>query len=371
MTSFQSTFYHISNTKQSNAFEVSFEEFKKQLKLYERQFSLTLNSYLKEWNSEALELKKRYEEEKNIAKKVYEDIMRGDDGKEDYAHDYAMNASNLEYIDHYFYEENEKINIKYKEFLDLYSKSILISLYSLNENQLNELGEIASNEFNKKIKPSHFNSRDYLISSITYLDLVIEIPVVNLEKYVTKLKDLQYLRNKIVHANSKFTDDLIIEKVKKYKESLSYDTNTSYLKIQSSKFIKESIILYREFYSELLWLIDIRQKHLIIKNGLKHWFGLLDRNIFITNLNSEKKSKAKRTILFSVSSRKKDLPKFNGRLIISKSKRNSVEIINQIDNKKINEFIETENKSGGYYLKKIFEVHTIIDTPLKIKLMIY
>lgn len=88
-------------------------------------------------------------------------------------------------------ETVERINLKYNEFLDLFSKSTIIALYSLNESILNKITNLSSDFFNKKIKPSHFNSKDYLNAEIQYLELVIEIDISTLEKYISKLKDIQ------------------------------------------------------------------------------------------------------------------------------------------------------------------------------------
>lgn len=371
MNLFQSTFYYIANKKENNQLEKPFLDFKRQLDVYEKQFSLTLKSYLKEWDNELLKLKTEYETSRKEADKVYEEVMAEVGTDDDYAPNYAMNVSGLDYLESNYAENHEIIENKYKEFLDLYSKSILVSLYALNESSLNQICKVSADLFSKKIKPSHFNSRDYLNSSIDYLELVLEIDTSILEKYISKLKDIQFIRNKIVHAGSKFSDNKIEDVVKRNEKLLHFDNDSQYLKIISSKFIKELFSLFKELYCEILWLIDEKQNSQILKNGIKYWLGLLDSNIFITQVKYERVSLNNRSINFKLSSRKKTIPKIDCRMSLKKAKEKKVEITDQTSSSVINEFMELENKSNGYHLSDVVKIFDFDNEKFELNLVIY
>lgn len=369
ITSFQTTFFYISHEKKKSVLEKSFLEVKEQLNIYENQYSLTQKSYLNSWNEELETLNNNFSKSRKKCTEHYESLINETSSDDD--HSYALHASGLQYLDERNYEEVEKIKIKYLDFLDLYSKSILIALYSLNENFLNKTCDITSEIFKQKIKSSHFNSNDYLNKSINYLNLVIDIPISNLEKYISKFKDIQFLRNKIIHEGSKFSNDQINDIVKRNSVNLFYDKNNEFLKIIKPGFIEELFQLYREFYEELLWLIEERQKFNTIENSLKYWFGLLDRHIFIKEIDYKKNSGKIRTLTFQISSRKKNIPKVSGKITFTKSTGYKYEVINQTDCKAIEEFVNTQNESQGIHLENTFELFKAFEEKMDIKILIY
>lgn len=86
-----------------------------------------------------------------------------------------MHFSNLRVIEEQYSSREQEIDFEYEDFMDLYSKSILIALYSLNESKLNAILDIGSKMFCLKTKPLHLASRNYMDSSIVYLNLVMGI----------------------------------------------------------------------------------------------------------------------------------------------------------------------------------------------------
>ncbi|SDR91789.1 hypothetical protein [Gramella sp. MAR_2010_147] len=365
MTLFGTSFYYISNNREINPFEKKIEELLVRLDLYKKQFNLTSNSYLKEWKNEKIELDKNIKDQKVKAEKLYKEVYESVKGEE-YAESLALNNSGLEEIDYHEYERKEEIDGKYKDFLDFYAKSILTSLYSLNENKLNEICEVGSDIFGKKIKPHHFNERDYLKSSFTYLELVLEISTHNLDPYFNKLKEIQFLRNKIVHENSKFQDEKIKEIVSQ-NPSLQLENSTGYLKIIKSKFINDVFDLISDFYEELIWTLDKKQNYKIIKNGLKYWFGVLDREIDIEKLDCEEIKKGKR-IDFEINSKK--VGSFKGKLTIKKASKATNSIINQREEQAFKNFVE-DQKSHFYQLLEAYAIFNLKKENRDFELMIY
>ncbi|MGV7106105.1 hypothetical protein [Flavobacterium sp. U410] len=369
MNLFQYTIYRSFNEKETNDFELIFKDLKNQIEVYKKQYDLTIKSYLAEWKDELKTSESNYKIIKSSAEKVYQENYSKND---EYAHEYAMNVSGLDHIEYHYHETVERINLKYNEFLDLFSKSTIIALYSLNESILNKITNLSSDFFNKKIKPSHFNSKDYLNAEIQYLELVIEIDISTLEKYISKLKDIQYLRNTIIHNLSVFSKiDEASKILQKYSSSLKLDNNTGYASIISSKFTKDLFDLLKEFYEELFWLIEQKQELQIIKNGLKFWLSVLDKNLTIDYLKFSSFSSSEKQIHFCINSKELNLTNCKCKIILKKSTKGSFSYINQTNNEKLTEFLEFENKSKAFYISDFFEVFNVCNKNYQIKVLIY
>ena len=369
MTPFQVTFHYINNERKIEILEKSFLDIKDQLDLYEKQHSNTINSYLKSRQEELDTLEKRYLKVEKEAQKRYDETIGTENPEDENNISYATHISGIDYLLHKKIEEIEEIKIKYSDFLDLFSKSTLIALYSLNENFLNKICDISSQTFNQKIKVSHFNSRDYLKASFNYLELVIDIPKEPFESYVSKLKEIQSIRNKIIHAGSQITDESILKIVKKYSHSFHYNEENQFVKVTSPKFIKDFFNLLKNVYEELLWLLEERQSNKTLKNILENWFGLIEGEIIVTEIKSKKTSEKIRTIDFKMESDNKNIPELNGKLTLTRSKGYVVEIIDQTENDLIKEFVEADK--DGIYLEMGLKTFMAFNKDLDIRLLIY
>lgn len=369
MTKLKYSFYHIVYEKKENEFENIFNDIWKQLNIYQRQFELTLKSYKKEWDEELLLRNKNFKEQESNAKKVYKSTFK-DNSDNDFAHQFAMNVSGLDYLYESHSIDIDKINNEYQNFLDLYSKSILIALYSLNESKLHNICDIASRLFNKKIKPSHFSNRDYLNSCFQYLNLVIEIDIEKIEKYISKLKDLQFLRNNVIHSDSKFSDPVLTRKIiEKQKDVLILD-EIGQLKIKGSKYVKDIFSLLLDFHEDLLWLIDLKQESIIMKNGILHWLGQIDRIIVIEDFLINPSSDKKRVVTFKAVPKKEQIHTFNCKITLTKSTVESFEVINQVENEILKGFLDYEEMVKGIYIKEIFQTF-FVNHKMKIDVLIY
>ncbi|GFE02812.1 hypothetical protein KUL156_54040 [Alteromonas sp. KUL156] len=371
MNNFKYCYYHIINQKVENEFEPIFRDFKKQLYIYERQYKLTSKAYIKEWESELKNNEINYRKLEAEANIIYKKEIEG--YEEDYdAHSYAMHSSGLEIISQQYISQKEEIDNEYKNFLDLYSKSILIAIYSLNESKLNTIINKASNIFNKKIKPSHFGQRDYLNSSIQYLNLVVEIDTRNLETYISKLKDLQFLRNGIVHNSSIYPEFKTASKIaSKYKGSLTFNISNNSIKITKSNFIEKCFQLLKNFYEELFWLLDLKLDSAIIKNGLIYWLGILDKKIEINCIKFDKFYQSEKSISFKITLQNESKEEYSCKITLTNSKENSFEFINQTKNKEIQEFLEYEKQVKGNNMMMIFTPFNINNNNFKKNIIIY
>lgn len=371
ITPFQITFHYITHEREIDLLEKSFLNIKDQLELYEKQYSITLNSYLKSWQEELDKLQKSFEKVEKNAQERYQEALSNVDPENEDNIAYAMHVSGLDYLQHKNYEDQENIKSKYFDFLDLFSKSTLIALYSLNENFLNKTCDIVSQILSYKIKVSHFNSRDYLKASIDYLEIVVDIPIGGLESYISNFKDIQFLRNKIIHAGSQFSNDSILEIAKKHGGSLYYDEKKEFLKIIKPEFIENLAKLFREFYEEVLWLLEEKREFQILKSLLESWFGVLKKGITINEINYKKTSRKIRTITFKINLDDPDVPELTGKLILTRAKGYVVEIINQTDCDFIKDFVDSQMESHGIYLEQELKVFLAFDKELDIRLFIY
>lgn len=342
MTPFQITFYFLNHQREIELLEKSFIAIGEQLELFEKQHSSTIKNYLKSWQEELDDLTKRYKKSEKRAQQIYDETIGDDDPNDENNIAYATHNSRIDYLAHRKQEDIEEIKAKYSDFLDLFSKSTLIGLYSLNESFLSKICEFSSQIFEKKIKLSHFSQRDYLLSSFNYLELVIEIPIEPFEKYLSKLKDLQSIRNKIIHEGSEIRDNSILKTVEKYSPNLLYDKEKAFLRIVNVNFNKDFFELLKNLYQELLWQLEERQKYKNIKSILENWFGVIEGKITISEVNSTKTSSKKRTIDFKIDSDNEKIPELRGKLSLTSNKGYEVEIIDQSENELIKELLEAE-----------------------------
>lgn len=377
MNAFQFYLYSSSSEKKKSDLEEVFGDLKKKVELYEKQYAITLKLYKSERNKELKDLNETYKKNQDKRNQVYEkvfDEMKGED--EQIRNSYANHVSGLEMLYLENQEEKENIKKRYLDFFDLYNKSLMTALYSLIESKLKEICDIIADELAQKIKYEHLDSRDYLKASFKYLELVIQVPIISLKPFISKLKNVQFIRNRVIHTESKFTGDnekTISEIVKKSKGALELRKNksTTLLRIKKSQFIFDFFELTRELFEELVWLIDSKQDNKILKKGLEFWFGILDKKIFIRNVQLEKIGKGKRTVEFDLSSKKKNIPKFKCKISISRASNNSLEIIDQTNVTIINEFNELVEKVRSFIFDYIFELFNQSSNGIKVKVMMF
>lgn len=343
MTPFYITFYFLNNQRKIDNLEKSFIEINDQLELYEKHHSSTIKNYLKSWQEELDTLTEQYKKVEKRAQVKYDETIGTNDPEDQDNIAYATHISGIDYIAHKKYEEIEEIKAKYSDFLDLFSKSTLIGLYSLNENFLSKICDITSQTFEKKIKVSHFSSRDYLNSSFNYLELVIDLPIEPFEKYVSKLKDIQSIRNKIIHEGSEIKDGSILMIVKKFSPNLLYDEKKEFLRIVKPDFNKDFFKLLKNLYEELLWQLEERQQNRTLRSILENWFGLIEGKITISEISSKKTSNKIRTIDFKIESDNDKIPELKSKITLTRSKGYVAEIFDQSENDLINELVEAEN----------------------------
>lgn len=371
MTPFQISMYYITHEREMGILEKSFLQVKSQLELYKKQYAITQKSYLNSWKQEAENLNKKYKKSEEQAKKIYAETL-GDENPEDENNiAYATHVSGIDYLAHKKSEDGELTDAKYLDFLDLFSKSTLISLYSLNENFLKVTCDNVSQIFNIKVKISHFKSRDYLQASINYLELVANIETVDLESYISKLKDIQVIRNRIIHDGSKIKDKSTLRVVKKYHDSIYIVEETDFLKIAKAKFINNFFTILKEFYEEILWLLEEKLEYKTLAEIFSNWLGLIEGEITTTDFKYKKGAKKSRIVDFKILSNNDKIPELNGKLTLTRGEGFNVEVIDQTEIQEIVQFVNAQKESHGIHLEQELKTFLSFDDSIDIRLLIH
>lgn len=355
MTPFQKAFYFIQNEREKSTLENHFIDFKEQLNIYHEQYSLTLQSYSNSCELELEELDKALNRRLNYFKE-----------------NNTTSEEFLEFRVDKLHTENHdsklRVKEKYFNYFDLYSKSILISLFSLNEIYLNKICDTSSKH--ERIKLSDFNFKNNLYGPIKYLELVLNIDISIFDKQISKLEDIQFLRNKIIHEGTLDESEKLKSILSEHEGKLEFDKNLNFFKILHPQFIFDIEETLKAFYSKLFWALEANNDNMTITNSLKLWFGLIDENIYITNVKQCKSSVRSNSIKFCISSKSQKFTTCKAKLTIKKSKISKVELINQTTNELIDELF-TLHKKESYELIECLNSLIMFNTSSKIEMLVY
>lgn len=367
-----SMFYSLK--KKTLPIEDCFSKRTHELTLYEKQYLLTKDLYASEWNKEYLELNEEYKTDLAKANEEYQKTyaeMEGED--EDFRHQFADHKSNSRYVDHWFYESTEDMKFRYNSFFDIYSKSVVMTLYSLVESTLKEICLIAQSDLNKKIAPEDLDSKNYLMNSINYFDLVLEIPIDTITPLIQKLEKIQKVRNKIAHENSEVTSLEIEEIIKNSNGSLTIEEENGgkYFKIVKAKYVLDFFELIREIFEEAFWLIDERYENKFLLKGLNYWFGMLDEKVKISHLEITKIKKGERKVNFRINSRKHKIKKFNCRIALSRNTINEVNFIEQTNLPLVEAFNQRVTAVNSFIYDYVFPYFNQSSKKTKVELLTF
>lgn len=363
-----------SKRKKTHQIESCFSNLNQKVLLCEKQYRLTKNFYGIEWKKEVAKLKEQYDFNMEKADEIYKEVYNNLEGEdEELKHSIAMRNSEMDYVDGWYSNESNNIKFYYTSFFDIYSKSVVMTLYSLLEGTMKEICQIVQNDLNKKIGSSDLASKNYILNSFNYLFLVVDLPDTTLKPLIKKLEKFQIVRNKIAHGNSEVTSKEIEDIIKNSNGSLSIEEENKvrFLKIVHSRYIFGFIKLIREIFEELFWLLDERYENKFLLKGLDYWFGMLDEKIKISHLEISKIKKGVRKIKFIINSRKQKIKKFNCRITISRNKNNEIEFIEQTNLLAVKDFNQEVESSDSFIFDYIFPYFNQSSQKTKIELLTF
>lgn len=267
---------YFSRAEQRPPLEAFFFNIKEKVNLYEQHSIITTDLYRKEYRDINDGLSTKYQLFHEEANKRYKELME----MEEYD-DYARHESNLDEVQRSWAEEIERLATQFSQMADNFNKASLVVLYGLLESELRNLCELLKAEFEKRIGLEHLNEKNYLESILSYLELVIEIPVQDIQSFVSRFRDVQYLRNRIVHNGAEFpkfeaNKDLerIIRESKKHLVLIDATRATHVaLRIQRVEYVLGYYDLLISFFGKLLWLLDKKTGYQLLKRRISFLFG--------------------------------------------------------------------------------------------------
>jgi len=315
--------------------ELFFDDIKEKTALNEQHLFTTMNLYKKEFHEVKDKLTQEYKAAMATAKATYNKILEetGDER-------FASHDSGMDEIPEHFDHREEVIKKRFLELISYFNKSSLVLFYSLLESELRHLCNLLYTIFGKRITLEHLNNNDYLSSIISYLDLVIEIDVADLDGYISKFKEIQYIRNRFVHEGGEFLRERenkqLHQILNKNKDllKLTDSSNPGYqtLRVQKIKYIIEYYDLLKYFFNDLLWLVEKKRNYSIIVGRLRFLFGFISENV-IVRINGIMPTKKGKQITCEIESEEEGKSfRLNCKITMVQSKKDEFKPIDQTDN---------------------------------------
>lgn len=371
--------YHIHNSNfKSIKFPISERIFSihSDLDFYKSKYDITRDLYNDSFRNEITEFKSEYKGLLKELKKVYDKEFESMEGSDEEKHSYADHISGLSLHE---YEQRETIDFikgQFYKFMDSYSKSMIITIQSLNEKYLIDLCNSLSDEFNKRIKYEHLDNSDFLNSIRRYFDLVLEILSPEIDRYISELVNYQKLRNKIVHTMSMFKKDdtTIVNHLRdRFSDSIVFLEKGEYffLRINSANIVSELFLIAHSLFEEVMWEIDNKLNHDVLKSKLLYWLTMLDNNIKIENTDVTRLSKDSRQIICHFSSSSPSINDTICRLTIKHSKKGSFSITNQCDRDNMNQFTQITDKHSKSIFHRLLRSFYHNPNNLDIRILVY
>ena len=317
--------------------EKCFIDITKKVKLIKKQYILTLDFYESEFQHKNKSIEEINKKDLQSAWINYMELAKGITGEDDYeSHQTARTTSGLNEVEHEIRIQKYFASEWHEEFLDSYSKSILLMTYSLIEAHTKRICEIAEDEFNaaKRLKNYRSLEKGYINSCLDYLNAILGFQTNRLEsKYIEEINHLRIIRNIITHANSFFSEadkESIRSVIGNQENGLSineYEGNQ--LIIRKPRYVFSVFTAIACFFQDLLWLIDFEQENKILKERL---LGLFSFACQIKKITIERKLTCIKLNLL-VKPEENDIPTFICKIIFSKAKSpiEEFEMCNQME----------------------------------------
>jgi hypothetical protein len=234
---------------------------------------------------------------------------------------------------------------------------------------LRRLCGLLKTTFGKRLSLQDIESKDYLQSMINYLEKVLEIELGPCQPNLTRIKQVQFLRNKIMHAAAEFPlgDQPVLDQlIKDSKGNLylqHFDPLTyRILKIRKIDYVYQQYDLLLDFIHELLWCIDNKLKHALIQENLLLLFRFLDPKVKVT-ISEVAVIKKGRKISFTIAKGRQTI--LNGTLSLQAAKKDSVQFINHVpDNDRLKRLFKYLTEEPQTFLDDFLQPFYKINFPV-------
>jgi hypothetical protein len=346
---FDLTWYFLFNKPQS-PFDAYLFHVDEMLDVFEQNTTSTTELYRNEYgNAKSLiseSIKKQVEDARIIYKQAYDEI-EGDDYEKD---NYASNKAGYQEIQEEDHYQHEQLLRKFQEMTDHFNKSSLAMTYSMLESQFRRYCELLKDITDQKLSIDDLEQSNYLLSMFNYLEKVIGLPMKSLEKFKLIFKELQFLRNKIMHNGAEFPNNkneelktiitksdklLVLEKERTPSSDWDAEETISpyyILRVKKIEYLHRYFEAISSFFNELFWLSDALLKHQPIAGRIKHVASFLSKDISITDtmIADVKKGKNIRATITSANLEKPFNIKIS--ITVTRAAKASFQITNQYEN---------------------------------------
>lgn len=287
-----------------------------------------------------------------------------------------MHESGLDELEYHLENEKESLRESFFEMADQFNKASLVTLYALLEGELRRLCARLQSHFNKKVTLDRFEKDDYLKSIIEYLDSIIEIDVQTVEPYITKIKELQFFRNKIMHNGGEFNMEkfeYLEDSVKKSDGLLKLeefpDEDLRILRVRSG-YLTPFYDLIEDLMLEIFTQIDKKTNYLFTTNRLKYLFQFLTQDVNVKFLE-EKAVKNGHRFVFNVELKDVEF-NFHCKITIRATNKDEVLITNQLTNevKNLQRLVDKLPESIDY-VRELFNGFLKSNQPYSFEFMLY
>jgi len=252
---------------------------KSRINMHIKHIETTKSLYQKQLKEALLTLEKSFEIPRIEANERYKKLIaeNGDDELERYS---AHDESGLLDIDNELSMRNYELHEKYEELSTIFFDASLIQACSLLEKELKDLCNLLQTETHQQIALEDFASRDYIGGCFKYLRLVIKLDMKKLDPYVNKIRDLQFLRNKLVHDRGEFlkTDEKNKENLKIVKSIINSsggrlelidEEKYQQIKITQASYILDYYYIFLDFFQITLYLVEEKLDYALLKEKLQ------------------------------------------------------------------------------------------------------
>jgi hypothetical protein len=347
-------FFFFFNPKRS-AIDLFFLNIEEKTELYNRHIAVTKTLYNDERAKELKPLIDEYNSVKDEVEKKYDEEYENWQGDEDQRAPIAEHLSGRQNMYDYFENQEDMVNEHYDEMFDYFNKSSLIILYALLEGELKKLCGILKPIAETRIDVDDFKSENYIEGYVKYLDLVIGLKTAKLETFMTRIQQIQYVRNRIAHNGAEFTmasNPALDECIKKSNGLLvlTHDSEMEkrQLKMFNPVYIDNCYELLREVFHTLFWLVNERFGNRILEERIRYIF---EPEFGETAVEIQKTEDIKGGMCFIVrvgyADEQGTAAEFACNISVTGAKTNSVNIINQDEgNERLQKWSDDQQKKG-------------------------
>lgn len=350
----------------------------RKIAIYRINSKKTRELYKKEFLEIDAKNRKDFSEANGQAAIKYKEVFAEIEGDEHLKHSYADHESGYREIGIHYELTEEALKMDFMEMADNFNKSSLIVQYALLESELRRLCGLLKDILKKRIALSDIEAGDYLNSIYNYLDKVIEIEMDSILPFQNKFKDIQYIRNRIVHNGGEFSleaNDTLDQFVESHKGSVKLEVlkheNIRILRMPKNDVVSQFYDLTHDFFGELFWVIERKRSYVTLIERITFLFAFLSGKTCVKLIESNIVNKG-RQFVFKIDTNDGTIADFNCKLTIRSAKKSAVSLINQLDkHEMIDRLVDQLSNHNSVVMEDVLQGFYRPDLSVEIELLLY